>query len=231
MDYQGLLELVEKRRSTRRFRPDPVADEDVERIVEVARWSPSGANSQPWEMVVVRDAELRAGILDILRDHSEYTRRVELTREEAMRHRGISRPWSQPGWADAPVLIIVCGDPRTKEAYPLSAVLNHGDDIFASSMGSALVYMHLAAVSLGLGSQWVSSASDVFAQCLIKELLDIPREMEVYDMMALGYPAREPGPRLVRSREELIHRDHFDRARYRSEEEIRSFILELRGGP
>jgi F420 biosynthesis protein FbiB-like protein len=228
MDYQDLLELVKKRRSIRRFRPDPVSYEDVERIVEVARWAPSGANSQPWEMVVVRQPELKDAIIDILREHSDYTRKVELTRDEEIRHAGVSRPWSRPGYADAPVFILICGDPRTQEAYPLSARLNHGDEIFASSLASALLYMHLAATSLGLGSQWVSASSDHFAQRMIKQLLDIPQEMEIYDMMALGYPAREPGPRLVRDREDLIHKERYDRARFRSAGEVRDFILQLR---
>jgi len=44
MEYDGLLELVKKRRSIRRFKPDPIPDGYIEKIIEVARWAPSGFN-------------------------------------------------------------------------------------------------------------------------------------------------------------------------------------------
>jgi nitroreductase len=68
MDYESLLDLVKKRRSIRRFKPDPVADGDIEKILEVARWAPSGFNMQPWEFVVVKKAELRKHIVDIIKE-------------------------------------------------------------------------------------------------------------------------------------------------------------------
>ena len=51
--YNGLLELVKKRRTHRRFRTDPVPDEYITKIIEVARWAPSGFHTQSWEFVVV----------------------------------------------------------------------------------------------------------------------------------------------------------------------------------
>ena len=47
MDYDNLLDFVKKRRSKRRFKPDPIPDERIEQIIEVARWAPSGFNMQP----------------------------------------------------------------------------------------------------------------------------------------------------------------------------------------
>jgi nitroreductase len=55
MNYTSLLDLVQKRRSTRRFKPDPIPDEYIDKIIEVARWAPSGFNQQPWDFVVVRE--------------------------------------------------------------------------------------------------------------------------------------------------------------------------------
>ena len=51
MDYEGFLELIKARRSTRRFKPDPVPDDVIDRIVEAGRWAPSGFNQQPWELL------------------------------------------------------------------------------------------------------------------------------------------------------------------------------------
>ena len=42
-------------RAVRSFRPDPVPQEVVDDILEVARWSGSASNRQPWELVVIRD--------------------------------------------------------------------------------------------------------------------------------------------------------------------------------
>ena len=68
MDYEGLLSLVEERRSCRRFKPDPIPDELVHQIIEVARWAPSGANSQPWDFIVVKEKELRQKIVRFYKD-------------------------------------------------------------------------------------------------------------------------------------------------------------------
>ncbi len=46
-------EALKKRHSTRAFLPRPVTRETIERILEVARYSPSGADTQPWEVAVV----------------------------------------------------------------------------------------------------------------------------------------------------------------------------------
>jgi len=78
MDYEEFLKLVKTRRSIRSFKPDSIPDEYVERIVEAARWAPSGANSQPWEFIVVKDKQIKDRIVDIVNEHSEYTRKVSL---------------------------------------------------------------------------------------------------------------------------------------------------------
>ena len=44
-------------RAVRRLRPDPIADDVLERILTAATWAPTGGNMQPWRIVVVTDAE------------------------------------------------------------------------------------------------------------------------------------------------------------------------------
>ena len=230
MDYEGFLKLVKTRRSIRSFKTDLIPDEYVERIIEAARWAPSGANSQPWEFIVVKDKGIKDRIVDIVNEHSEYSRKVELTREEDLRFPGVSGPVQEPGYKNAPVFIILCGDPRTKEAYPLLTLLTRGDSHFTSGLSSAFLYMALAATTLGLGSQWVSATGNPFVKCLLRELLAVPEKLEIYDMLVLGYPASQPKPRLVRERVEMVHHGRYDKAKYRSDEEIRNFIVGLRKG-
>ena len=58
---RALLRVVRRVRSVREFRPDPVPAELLTEILEVARWTGSGMNRQPWTFVVVRErATLRA---------------------------------------------------------------------------------------------------------------------------------------------------------------------------
>ncbi len=227
MEYQDFLELVKRRRSIRRFKKDPVPEEYVEKVLEATRFAPSGANSQPWEFVVLTDKEIKDKIVGMVKEHHQCSRRAEITREEDLRHPSVNRPADDPGFKDAPVFIILCGDPRTREAYPLMAALSNGDSIFASSLASAFLYMHLAATTLGLGSQWVSATSHPFVQCLLKELLAIPQRFEIYDMMALGYPGHQPGPRLVRERDEMVHNERFRHGKYRDDAGVKDFIVRL----
>jgi nitroreductase len=228
MDYQEFLELVRQRRSVRAFTADPVADEVVEQIIEAARWAPSGANSQPWEFVVVRDQEMKHRIAGFFTAQAHLAHEVELTRPEEMRWPSVARQVSEPGWKDAPVLIVVCGDPRTKNSYPLATQLARGDLTFNSSLASAFLCMALAATSLGLGSHWVSATSDPFVMPLIKKALHIPEGLVIYDMMVLGHPAAQPKTRLVRDRQAMTHRERFDQAKYRTDEQIKEFLVSLR---
>lgn len=228
MNYEGFLELVKRRRSIRRFKPDPLPDELVEKIIEAARWAPSGANSQPWEFLVIKKPETREKIVQLLKEHGAVSRSMELTREEAMRVPNIVNPPERASYADAPAFILLCGDPRTQKAYPATAYYQRGPLIFCSSQASAFLYMHLAAASLGLGSQWVSAVANPATQCLLKEGLGIPEEMEIYDMMAVGYPAHQPRARFVRERREMVHYDNYNKDKFRTPEQVRNFIISLR---
>jgi nitroreductase len=57
--YDMLPKLVKTRMSVRKFRPDPIPEETIDKILEVARWAMSGANSQPWKFIVVTDPDLK----------------------------------------------------------------------------------------------------------------------------------------------------------------------------
>jgi len=54
-----LFETVERRRSIRKFRPNPISDKDLKKILEAGRLAPSGGNRQPWSFIVVRKPETK----------------------------------------------------------------------------------------------------------------------------------------------------------------------------
>jgi nitroreductase len=57
MTAEDRIAFLRSLRAVRNFRPDPVPQEVVDDILEVARWSGSASNRQPWEIVVIRDRE------------------------------------------------------------------------------------------------------------------------------------------------------------------------------
>ena len=203
MNYESLLELVKNRRSIRRFKPGSVPDEYVDKIIEVARWAPSGANSQPWEFIVIEKKELKDKIVDLFMENQAIAVKMELTREPRLRHPYHEKPLVHtPAFAVAPVFILVCGDVRSKESYPVSNTLQIGEANLISSLANAFLYISLAVASLGLTGQWITSVALPFMQCQLKQLLKIPEEFIVYDMMAIGYPDRQhPANKLQSPRE------------------------------
>jgi len=229
MNYDGFLELVRQRRSVRSFKEDPIPDEQVDKIIEAARFAPSGFNLQPWEFVIVRDGELKNRIVQCIRDAVAVTWRMEAARES---WQGVQPPVVPPpmGFAGAPVFIITFGDVRTRDGLPM--IHRYSEEswnrTFTSSLASAFIYMHLAATSLGLGSQWVSVITQPAVQCFIKQLLGIPAPFQIYDMMALGYPKMTPPPRLVRSREEMVHHDTCGLDDFKNDAQVKDFIFRIR---
>ena len=61
-----ILEVIKTRRSIRKYKPDSISEQEINRILEAGRWAPSADNSQPWKFVVLRDPERRKRLADIL---------------------------------------------------------------------------------------------------------------------------------------------------------------------
>ncbi len=227
MEIDKFIELLKSRRSIRAYKPDPIPDEYIQKIIEAARWAPSGGNSQPWEFIVIKKKEVKDRIADLFIKSIGSLREAELTREKEMRIPALAGEMMEPGFKNAPVLILLCGDPRVNEAFPLVVFQKLGHEVFISNLASAFLCMQLAAKSLGLGSQWVSAAGN-FMEDDLKGLLNIPKGIKIYDMMAVGYPAYQLGPRSPRKIDEMTHYDQYDRTKLRSDQQIKEFIKNLR---
>jgi nitroreductase len=152
-EYDRLLDLAKKRRTVRKFKPDPLPEGYVEKIIEVARWAPSGFHTQPWEFVVIKNKEVKDAIIKVIDRYAPPITSTEPGKELT------AAP--QSSFRDAPVFIILLADWRAKIGLPghptekTQIVTN----IYNSSLASAFLYMHLAAASLGLASQWYSAVS------------------------------------------------------------------------
>ena len=210
--YNDLLELVKKRRTNRRFRPDPVPDEAITKIVDVARWAPSGFHTQSWEFVVVRKRNVKDKIVAVL---EKYGPPIKNPAGDA----------SGRSFRDAPVFIILFCDWRARVGLPAGARAREDlvANIFCSSMAGAFLYMHLAAASMGLASQWYSAAGGPDSEKEIKKILGVPDPLKIYDMMALGYAAQPPVPKEVRKLEDMIHYDDCGLQDFRTDAEVAAY--------
>lgn len=215
-----LLDVVRRRRSVRAFDPDrPVADEVLDTVFEMARWAPSAGNSQPWEFIVIRDAEMRSRIYGLYEEQAEAKDRVERIR------RGHQMMTTTKGFRNAPVYIIVLGDPRTTASFPTRTQLEKARDHYIASLAHADLIVHLGIAAHGLVSQWVSDASSPLMHTALKSWLYIPDHMQVYSLTAVGYPASarsRPTPR--REVDEIVHHDSYSPEKARDQEQLDAFL-------
>ena len=219
------LDVLKRRRSIRSgFQEDvPVPDEPIEKMLEAARWAPSAGNSQPWEFIVIRDRETRNKIVDLYK--SQIRDKVEM--ERAARGSG---SFVDPGvdFRHAPVHIVVLGDPRTTDAYPVRTKLDKWESHFYGSLANGVMQMMLAAEVLGLNTIYISDVASPYFSVLLKALLGVPEPLQVYHLVPVGFATRSPTihhPR--RPLEDLVHYERYDRSRFRSEAELQAFFDEM----
>ena len=233
MNIDELIGFLKSRRSIRKFKPDPIPDECIAKMIESARWAPSGANAQPWEFIIVKDPQTRAEMAEVYeRCHLEEYFCIENTRVEGVRHHKFKASAKDlPGFKDAPVLIVVCGDRRMLQASTLAARFigtegGGGDATYLKGVSNATFCLHLAAASLGLGSQWVSVTTQY--EQLLKPLLEVPAILQIHTIVPLGYPDYEPLPPYRREPEEFVHYEKYDLSKFRYGEQIIQYINKLR---
>ncbi|MBD3207705.1 nitroreductase [Candidatus Bathyarchaeota archaeon] len=66
----NVIEAIQTRRSIRKYKDEPIPDEDLMKILEAARIAPSAGNKQPWRFVVVRNDEKRKKLGEIARNQT-----------------------------------------------------------------------------------------------------------------------------------------------------------------
>ncbi len=233
MNYNDFLEFVKTRRTIRAIKPDPIPEDVVDRLIEAARWAPSGFNMQPWEFVVVKDLSLRTGIKKVVDDY----RTNDFFAMEATREEWQGSPWRPSqgvefGLPLAPVFIVLFGDTRRNVGLPMAAryTFQKMSSIFDSTLSNAFLYMLLAAHSLGLAAIYTSATKYPKVGGLIKSLLNVPYYMELYDMLLVGKSDLKVAPKLMREKDEMIHFDKAGSDEFPSEETVKKQIIRFRAG-
>ncbi|HEX2229135.1 MAG TPA: nitroreductase family protein [Candidatus Binatia bacterium] len=235
--YEMLLDLVKSRHSVRKFKADPIPDNTIEKILEVARWAMSGANSQPWEFVVVTEPEIKKALRDA---YSEYNTDLifwmEQQREYNLRHpsyqvkndphESLRFNKAKANWHLAPAVIVVLGDGRRQWGTVMGAhTFGRDQSHLTDSLANASFLIHLAVAALGLTSEWVS----IHVEEPHKRILGVPDLLKLYLIIPIGYPdvpVRTQGVR--RPLNDMLHRERYDMGKYMSNEDIIKYLYSLR---
>jgi nitroreductase len=225
VEYDNFLNLVKNRRSIRRFKTDPVPDEYIEKIIEAARWAPSGYNTQPWEFFIIKDKKLKDTIVQSFDLHNSLLSRAELFHCSPERLKILANPWRDEDmdFRAAPVFIILYADTRAKIGLPDMGKMDPAKTplVIKNSLACAFVYMLLAATSMGLATQWLGGSPEIYST--LKSFLNIPEEFEPFAIMPVGYPAYKARPKLLRLKQKMVHYDYCGKTDFRTEQEVNAF--------
>lgn len=191
--------LAHSQRAHRYLREEPVSEELIERILDVATKAPSAQNMQPWEFVVVQDRALRKALADHSRVVWENFAR-EYSRPEVDTYQwSDTDAWAMGAFARAPVIIVVCGDTEKMDISLL------GSSIFPATQN-----ILLAALDLGLGS--LLSTLPIFQADEPSRILSLPENLVPLAAIPIGWPERKLGPPKRISFAEKTHRDTYGQA-------------------
>ena len=189
--------VVARQRACRSFSEQPVDDETIARILTAATFAPSAENKQPWEFVVVRDADTRAAIGDLSRRAWEARGRAfSETRLTPAMLADVDRG-ATGGVAEAPVNVVVCADVQRG----LEATI-------PSSIFPATQNLLLAATALGLGSALTTITTGFRAE--MQTILGLPDHVWPIALVPLGHPARPLGPPRRAPFSDRTHRDRYN---------------------
>jgi nitroreductase len=213
-----ILDVISSRQSIRKYTDEPIPDEMIEKIVEAARWAPSGENEQPWHFVVVKDPEMRKKIGELCKLGTGQRGTAEHCLGEDHRFDYIEDPAEKARIqeffytgmvsyfpANAPLLIVAIGEVKgmMDTPYDLSAAIQN-----------AILEAH----ALGLGACWIHGPA-VYPRIVekLKKLLGIPTGMADYKMLAIisvGFPSgRRSHPQGRKDTSEFVHWEKFGNKR------------------
>ncbi len=168
-----------KRRSIRKFQPQPVDRPILDDLFDIVRYAPSGINRQPVKWIVVHDTAKVRQLANAVMAWMDEADRGKSLIAARMNFSYLLQSWREgndPICRNAPHLAVAC--------------CKSGDRMGEGDAVIALSHLELAAPAFGLGACWAGyfrlAAS---ASPAVKEVLGLPADQEVSGTMMLGYPA------------------------------------------
>jgi coenzyme F420-0:L-glutamate ligase / coenzyme F420-1:gamma-L-glutamate ligase len=205
ISYELLLELLKSRRSIRRFAPRAVSREQIDRLVEAARWAPSNHNRQPWRFLIL---EQPPQIQALARNVGQcLAAKVSILPTVASAYAAELVHYAT-FFAQAPVLILALHKRPVSVSAPLleglaNPALVSGEPL---SVAMAVQNLLLAAHALGLGT-CVMTGPLLVPEALAGAVL-LPPGFELTCLVAVGYPDESPNPPRRKSLEQFLDYGH-----------------------
>jgi len=176
------MDIVKGRRSIRRFEDKAVPEDQLNTVLEAVQWSPSWANTQCWEIVVVRDPVVKEQLQAAV-------------------------PATNPAFksmVEAPVVLVLVAKLQSSGYYKGQVTTKFGD-WFMFDLGIAAQSICLAAHKLGLGTV----IAGLFEHEKAKAVLGVPAGYELVALIPMGYAAKDSAAPKRREIGEFTHYDRF----------------------
>jgi nitroreductase len=191
----NIWNVIQNRRSVRKFKPDSISNKDILRILDAARMAPTSGNQQPWKFLIIRDRPtinlIKEACIKESIDYFEKQQDNKQTKEQFIE----SARKVFEDYCSAPVYIVVLTDNNSE--YP---TYNHWDGPLAAG------YLMLAARSLGYGTVFIT---DAISEKVTKDVLKIPDTYTRVCITPIGIPYEWPQIPSKKKLEEFIIWDKF----------------------
>jgi nitroreductase len=195
-------EVIFNRRSIRRYKEDIVEQSILDQLVNCFISAPNSGNSQPWDVLFVKNKELKDKLSDIvLSVHSDYYKHARVDQMDEIKIEKTLNVYSS--MRNAPIFAIFI--------YKTSSgQLGNGFEIWEDRWNLESTVLGIgnfinAATYYGLGTCYL--ATPRFNENYIKELFKIPDDRRIIAVTPLGYPDEYPNKRPRKDIEEIMHID------------------------
>jgi nitroreductase/predicted transcriptional regulator YdeE len=187
-----VFDTIAKRRSIRKFKPDPIPEDTLRQIIQAGLLAPSGKNNQPWKFYVVRGEKITEMLAQM---------RAGITRSESQGHDTGSAKYTIRVMEQAPVTVLIYNRFGTPPWITQTVDQNFSDLVNLQSIGAAIQNMILTAEELGLGSLWICDVFSAYEE--LGAWLGEPSALIA--AISLGFADEHPVARKRKDFDELVH--------------------------
>lgn len=200
----GVLDVMQGRRSVRRYLDKEVSAESIERVLEAARWAPSPHGRQPWRFALITENATKERLADAMGE--EWRNNLQMDNQpQAVVEKRLEG--SRRRLLDAPVLVLLCLYVEDLDHYPDPARQEDEITMAVQSLGAAAQNILLAAYEQGLDAGWM--CAPLFCPEKVVEALRLDETLVPHALFTLGYAEGDPPKRRNRRplKELIVYRD------------------------
>lgn len=193
------LDVLMRRQTIRRFRPEHVPPDAVLRLVDAAAQAPSAHNRQPWRFCLVQQQAGKAALADTMGRRLRADREHDGT-DAATIEADVQR--SRARIVEAPLVVVVCLTMAEMDRYPDPKRTQAEHRMAVQSTAMAGQNLLLAAEAQGLGACWM--CAPLFCPDEVRSALALPHDWEPQGLVLVGHPAQPGRNRPRKPREEIV---------------------------